>query len=99
MITRISSTHELKYSGVVGAAGAAVLGQALPVAVSLTHLQLPNQRIGAAGTEALCKGLAKNNPSLTYLDLRSNNLLDEGARHVANLLLTDRKVRTPLTPT
>ena len=92
-LTRISSVHELKYSGVIGTPGARVLGRALPAASELTHLILPNQRIGPDGAVALCAGLAEHNASLTYLDLRANGLMDAGARAVADLLSTDRKLK------
>ena len=92
-ITRISSAHELKYAGVIGAVGARGLGRALPAASELTHLMLPNQRIGPDGTAALCAGLAEHNSSLTYLDLRANGLMDAGAAVVADLLATDRKIK------
>ena len=56
-----------------------MLGRALPAATTLTHLVLPNQRMGAEGAASICAGLAEHNASLTYLDLRSNNLMDAGA--------------------
>ena len=56
--------------------------------------QLPNQRIGPEGAAALCAGLAENNASVTYLDLRANGIMDAGACSVAELLRTDRKLKT-----
>ena len=39
--------------------------------------------------QALCKGLAAST-SVTYVDLRSNAIMDEGARHLAALLNTQK---------
>lgn len=87
---RASIPHAcFRYGGCIGEAGGRALGLSLPVLHSLTHISIPHQRIGAHGASAIAQGLTLNT-SVSYLDIRSNIICDEGAISIAEMLVWDR---------
>ena len=84
-VERLRSQYELRYGGWIGPAGGVHLGLCLPATATLTHIALPHHRVGVEGARAIARGL-RHNRSVTYVDLRSNNVFDAGAAAFAKML-------------
>jgi hypothetical protein len=95
-VEKLRAGFELRYGGTIGPSGGVHIGLCLPAAICekhLTHLQLPNQRIGMEGARAIARGL-RHNKGVIYVDLRANSVLDAGAAAFAKMLKTNDTLRT-----
>jgi hypothetical protein len=71
----------------LGVAGAKALGRWLPSASQLIKLDLRYNDIGCEGMEALCAGLEQHSSKVQYLFAEGNQIGDQGAIALSQLLL------------
>jgi hypothetical protein len=92
-VDRLRAQYELRYGGAIGPSGGLHLGLCLPAVNTLTHIALPNMRVGVEGARAIARGL-RHSRSIIYVDLRTNCILDAGACAFAKMLRSNDALRT-----
>ncbi|CAF2045134.1 unnamed protein product [Rotaria magnacalcarata] len=73
--------------------GAKILADRLYNNTSLVELNLSNNQISDIGTHDLAQALSIDNQTLEWLDLDSNNITDEGAGYLADMLKTNTTIQ------
>jgi Ran GTPase-activating protein (RanGAP) involved in mRNA processing and transport len=76
----------------ITAKGVAIIADALYGNTTLAELYLSNNRIGDTGIHILSQALSISNWTLEWLDLHSNNITDEGAEYLAEMLKTNKTI-------
>jgi Ran GTPase-activating protein (RanGAP) involved in mRNA processing and transport len=74
----------------ITASGASILADALFNNKTLKRLSLWNNQLGDRGVQSLSNALSVNECSLIRLDLSQNDITDEGAGYLAQMLKTNR---------
>jgi Ran GTPase-activating protein (RanGAP) involved in mRNA processing and transport len=74
----------------ITASGASILADALFNNKTLKRLSLWNNQVRDKGVQSLSNALSMNECSLIKLDLSQNDITDEGAKYLAQMLKTNR---------
>jgi Ran GTPase-activating protein (RanGAP) involved in mRNA processing and transport len=74
----------------ITAKGIRILAEALYGNITLVELHLSNNCISDMGVHALAQVLSINNSTLKCLEIHSNNITDEGAEYLAEMLKTNK---------
>jgi len=79
-------------SNQITSSGASILADALLNNRTLELLSLWNNQVRDIGVQSLSNALSINRSTLKKLDLSQNDVTDEGARHLAQMLKTNKKL-------